>query len=269
MTKDLLVVILLAAGGADLRSQTILYDREGSGVVDRGEVVLPGHLDRGSARILARDFLNRYGEAHQVLSLLIGEDDREIRASCWHRAGVIPSGGPGRMAELKKLKADIDKLGPPKHPIARVISIGGNALLTYREGDSISDEVLRGADPTRFRINGVNFELLHMALSTGTAAVAEDVRDNLALYFRTKPRVSLSTTLAAFRQLASTVKINNLDLLVRSDAWFLEYDDYPIYPAFVLGLRPLNVNEYELSSYVTCGSSAKHHLNCSGRNFEP
>ena len=153
--------------------------------------------------------------------------------------------------------------------IARVISIGGNAVVTYRSGDNISDEVLHGTDPTRFRIYGVDFELLHLALSTGTAAVAEDVRNSLALYFRVKPTVSVSATQATLRRLASTVRIRNVSVRVRRDVWFLEYDTYPLFPAFAVGPEPLKVGQYDLSSYVTCGSTARHGLSCSGKNFEP
>jgi hypothetical protein len=173
------------------------------------------------------------------------------------------------MEELKKLVDEISRHGPPKQALARVISINGNALLSYREGNTLTEEVLSGSDPTRFRIGGVDFELLHLSLSTGGPALAEDVRNSLVLYFRAKPKVSLSSTLAAFHRFASVVKIGNLDVLVRPDAWFLEYDDYPFFPAFVVGLEPPNAIRYELSSYVTCGSSAIHGMTCSGKNFKP
>jgi hypothetical protein len=270
MEKGQLLVLLLVSGGAlHLRGQTVMYDRDASGVIDRAEIVARGRLDRSSARALARQFLDRYGQSREVLSLVIGEDGPEIGASCFHRADTIPSESRRRMEELRKLEADITRVGPPKHPIARVVSISGNALLTFRDGDSVSEEVLHGADPTRFKVDGVDFELLHLVLTTGSAGVAEDVRNSLALYFRVKPKVSLSSTLAAFHRLASIVKINNLDIRVRPDAWFLEYDDYPFFPAFVPGLQPPNIGQYDLSSDVSCGSSARHGLKCSGRNFEP
>lgn len=267
--SQFLPFLLVAAGALHLTGQTVVYDRDGSGVVDRAEIVPLGRLDRSSAVALAHQFLDRYGRTHEVLSLVIGEDELEIEATCCHRADKMPSEGHGRMEQLRKMQDDIDRIGLPKHPIARVVSIGGNALLTYRDGDSVLEEVLQGSDPTRFRMDGVDFELLHLVLTRGTAGVAEDMRNSLALYFRVRPKVSLSSTLAAFHRLASIVKINNLDIRVRPDAWFLEYDNYPLFPAFVVGLRPLNVGQYDLSSDVTCGSTARQGLRCSGRNFEP
>ena len=112
---------------------------------------------------------------------MIGEDGPEIAASRFHRADNISSESRRRTEDLRKLAADIIRVGPPKHPIARVLSINGNALLTYRNGDRVSEEVLHGADPTRFRVDGVDFELLHLVLTTGSAGVAEDVRN------RTRP----------------------------------------------------------------------------------
>lgn len=266
----LLTLLLTIAGTLRLQGQTIIYNRDGSGVIDRAETVPQGHLDRSSAIDAALQFLDRYGRTHDVLSLVIGEDESEVEASCFHRADAIPSDGRGRIEGLAKLETDINRLGPPKHPIARAVSISGNALLTYRDGDSLSEEVLSGADPTRFRIDGVDFKLLHLVLTTGTEGVAEDVRDSLALYFQVRPKVSLSSTLTAFHRLASTIRINNLDIRVRPDAWFLEYDNYPLFPAFIIGMiPPPTVAQYDLSSEVTCGSTARHGSKCSGRNFEP
>jgi hypothetical protein len=269
-TKRLAVpALLLAALALQLRAQTVIYDKEGSGVIDRGVVVPEGHLDEALAKTMAREFLDLYGPTHDVLNLVIAVNETELRASCYHRAEGIPSGGHDRAVQLRALDAEISRVGPPKHPIARFISISGNAVLTYRSADSISDEIMHGTDPTRLKTDRVEFQLLHLALSTGTAAVAEDVRYSLALYFRVKPAISVSATQVALRRLASTVRIRNLSVRVRRDPWFLEYDSYPLFPAFLAGLRPINIGQYDLSSYVTCDSSVRHGFQCSGKNFEP
>jgi hypothetical protein len=246
-------------------AETVLRHEEGAGVVERVIVLPRGQLDRNSARELARQFLDHYGAGNVVLSLLVGVDNLEVRANLYHH---FPN-NYDRLASLNRIVQDILKLGPPKEPIARVLSINGNVLLSYRDSSGLTEEVLHGSDPSRFSIDGSNFELLHLTFSKAGAAVAERMRYGLTFYLRMYPIVSLRATVSATKRYVSLVKVNNVSLLVRPDPWFLESDDYPAYPAFVKILPDPNAGQYELAPYASCTFQRSHGLTCSGRGFEP
>jgi hypothetical protein len=246
-------------------AETVLRHEEGAGVVDRVIVLQRGQLDRLSAKEIAHKFLDRYSAGNVVLSLLFGVDDLEVRANLYHH---FPSSSD-RLTSLSGIVQDILKLGPPKEPIARVLSINGNVLLSYRDSSGLTEEVLHGSDPSRFRIDDFEFELLHLTFTKGTAAVAERMRYGLTFYLRVSPKVSLGATVAAARRQASLVKVNNVSVFVRPDPWFLESDDYPAYPAFVKKLSDPNAGQYELAPYTSCTFQHSHGITCSGRGFQP
>jgi hypothetical protein len=252
-----------------LLAQTILREKEGAGVLERAVLLPPGQLDRSAATKLAREFLERYGADHTIINFLMGVDEMEVRASLYQHFTQTESIPSGRMQGLTRYVRAISELGPPKGPIARVLSINGNALLSYREGNTISEVILGGSDPTRFKIEDVEFQLIHLSFSKGTSAVADDVRYSLRFYFRAAPRISIHCTIAATRRMESLLKIKNVGVLVRSDPWFHEYDDYPAYPAFVRDLPPPSLSQYEFSAYTSCSVGFRQGLSCSGRNFEP
>ena len=141
--------------------------------------------------------------------------------------------------------------------------------MSYRDSNGVAEQVLHGTDPTRFVIEHLNFEIIHITFTKGSDALAEDVRYRLTFYFRASPRISLSGTIAATRRMGALVKISNVTVLVRPDAWFLEYDDFPVFPAFVKALSAPNAAEYELAPFASCALEAGYGLKCSGRNFAP
>ncbi len=257
--------LALISWGA-LCAQTVLREREGAGVIERAVIYPRGQLDRSSATILARQFLKRYGADHEIISILMGVDESEIRASLY---SLSPTFTADPIASLDKYVEELRTLGPPKGPIARVLSINGDALFSYREGGAVYEEVLTGTDPTRLIVDDVKFQLLHLSFSEASSAVAEPSRYRLTLYFLAAPRISISRTITATRMMLSRLRIKNLAVLVRSDGWFFGSDDYPAYPAFIRNLTAPNANKYRLFGYTSCGFERGDNLTCSGRNFEP
>ena len=224
-------------------------------------------FDRQSAIAVAREFLKRYAADHEIISVVLGVDQSEI-LSCFF-SSYPPPLDSGRIESLDAHVEELRKVGPPKGPIARILSINGNALFSYREGSTVYEEVLSGTDPTRLGVEGAQFHLLHLSFSKASPAVTESSRYQITLYFRAAPRISISKTVAATRTMLSRLRTKNLTILVRSDGWFFERNDYPAYPAFIRDLNLPDANKYRLSSYTSCGSQHGEDLSCSGRNFEP
>jgi len=88
----------------------------------------------------------------------------------------------------------------------------------------------------------------------------------LDVYLRASPGVSVRGCLRVFEILRGITKIDNLTIHVRSDAWFMEDDQYPLFAAFTKPLAIPNELDYLTASRLSC-SFVRDKVRCSGQNF--
>jgi hypothetical protein len=259
---------MLSAGS--VAAQTVIRQMQGAGVIDHTVVLPAGRLNQVAATALASEFLDRYGSENRILILTMGEDELEVRACLYHYYEPIGSEGRGETETLVRFLKNVRSMGPPKRPLARVLSIHGNALLSYRDSSGLSERVIRGThDPTRLRVASIDYQLVFVSLGIASAAVAERDRYSVTFYARASPRISLSSSVALLRRLRPLVSTDHFSAMIRPDAWFVEIPSYPLIPVFTKDLSVPNAGEYYLAPSVNCGHHRRFGVRCNGRNFQP
>jgi hypothetical protein len=263
-------LILIMAPVAPESSQVVIRDIRGPGVVEQAIVLPPGRLNRSVAESMAREFFGRYGGTNSILLLTMGENELEVRASLYHECGPIQSGGQPTSEKIANFLQDVTRAGQPKRPLARLMALGRNAVLAYRDGGGLSERLLAGTrDPTQMAIAGVVCRLLHISVSEAGKAIRDTDRYGVRFYFRASPRVSHANCVSLLKRLAALTRIRYIDVEMRPDAWFIESSDYPLVPVFTQDVRPPNAAEYLLAPHLSCGLDNRGRVRCSGSNFEP
>jgi len=154
--------------------------------------------------------------------------------------------------------------------VARVLFLDGNAVLSYRSGTGLSEQVLVGRDPTRLPAGPIGYRLLSFALSESKASLSPIGRYGIEFYVQSSPRISMASVVALAGRLRSLVGIGDVGISVRWDPWFLEDDQYPLVPWWVDGrIVPPSLGEYRLAPYLGCGRTAEHVMRCNGQGIEP
>lgn len=173
--------------------------------------------------------------------------------------------GHGKPPANKSTLDVLKETGPPRGRLARVISLPGGALLSYRDENGFSEELLWGqADPTWFTVGGTKYRLVHFHL---VEAPALKGRYFLDFYFVRPRPFSLSNCGQLLRRLQSLVQIEDVKVSVRTRPWWLEDSSFPdLYP-FQPDLRIPSLGELlitDMSCWINSGQ-----LTGSGNNILP
>jgi hypothetical protein len=248
------VVTLSVMSGQTVR------DQHGPSILDRGVVV--GNLNREQAKYMAQDFLQQEGKRNSIARLIIGLDRYSVDMNYAH-------GTPHNT--YASTVADVERAGFPKGPIARVLAIAGQAKFSYLENGHLTEEVLSGTsgDPIVFHEGKYAYELLHFKLTAPRPGAIRGDPYFLTVYLKAPPSVSLSSFIRIYRMLSKLTRINDLDVVVRPDPWFMEDQLYPAVLAFTQPLQIPNSVQYLGAARVSCALVHGRGVLCTGRNFLP
>lgn len=243
---------------------------ENDAMIDRAFVVSVTSLNAETAEAIARQSLAPYRGKKRVISLLFGLDEMEVRRSLYHQVPEGASDCDQGYSRLTSLINSIAQSGGPKQSLARVIMVGQDALLSFRDGSGILERKLLGQrDPTRFREGESDYEILHVVVTHASEAVSPRFRQGAIFFLRASPILSIRDCIAATRKLVSEAGVGSVSVLVRKDPWFLERPEYPGFPAFVRSIKEITVGEYLSAPFVSCDVHPVFGLRCSGRGFLP
>jgi hypothetical protein len=264
------VPILIAAAGSLWPQELVVRETQAPGVMERAIVVGRGKLGHSEAVAQGRSFLRLLGGRYKLASLIVGEDEMDVRASLYHQCWPIGGEDGDHSAAISRVLGDISRVGRPRSPVARVLFLSGNAVLSYRSGTGLSEQVLVGRDPARLPAGPISYRLLSFALTEAKASLSPAGRYGIAFFVQSSPRISMESVAALARRLQSLVAIGNVGISVRLDAWFLEHDQYPLLPWWAEGrMVPPSLGEYQLAPSLDCGRTPEHAMQCSGQGIEP
>lgn len=260
--------LLLGAGLPEV--ETVLHHAESDRIVDRAILVPVGSLNFETALDWGRQLAHSYLRKKSVVTILVSENELDLRYSLYHRADDIGSLSSLDQTGLSRLIEAIKRKGPPRHPVARVMIIGDKAVLSYRDQHGLQHHSLAGTKHgLQLRASGVDYELLHVSLSEAGKAVAPSMRHGVRFFLQTGPRISISSCIALARQLSALAGRTSVSMLVRPDPWFLDQPDYPGFPAFARDTKIVSAAEYLLAPHVSCTVDAAQRVRCSGSGFFP
>jgi hypothetical protein len=255
------VGVVRSAGPQGLR---VLYDEAAGKIHVRGVQVPPGELTLPLAERLGREFAGETaGSFFSNLLMVEEENDLVMIRGTVPRPESAPSFDETR-AELKSVTGGRGYL---LHSIARTLTIGGSALLSYRAagyGDirqpGVQEVLLAGShDPTLMELKTGKARLLNLAAKSGGMSHRSF---DLALFFK-----SASPSCAACEELADVfqkqVSADTLDIQIRTDSWFaslwfplffpFEPDNGPgVYDDLAYRVVPPKVDQYYRSPNVEC-----------------
>lgn len=179
---------------------------------------------------------------------------------------VTHSLGHGKPPANKTIEDVLKEYGPPRGRLGRVISLSSGALLSYRDREQYSEEILWGpGDPTQFNVAGMTYRLLHFHL------VDAGLKGRYFIHFYfVRPRpLSLGNCVQLLRRLQSLVEIKNVTVSVRTRPWFLEDFSFPDRYPFQADLTIPSRGQLLLMSHMSCIAVAGDKVNCAGNNIVP
>jgi hypothetical protein len=260
MISRLSVGLVLAS--AALAQMKVAYEVDSGRVLDRYAIVPKGTLNLATTRNAARAFLQEQVGRKRLFRLVIAEDAAVLSRS----TGTAPTDTDGYAWAADMLK----RLGYPQGPIARVFGIGERALLTFRNGNTLEEETLPGGyAPTRIVFGESIFRILHFHLTQGGPAIIPQPSYKLVIFALAQPRVAVSSTSRATRELVRITGDRQLSLAVRSDPWFVDHGEFPYAYPFATNLSFPSRSQFLPAASLSCSLHADGKVKCAGRNFEP
>jgi len=256
--------LLLAWSGTLLAcpaiAQIVVFELSTTKVVDKAVLVRPDQFSRSTIETIGRHFIHGECAGRTLGKLTIAVDRMQLDRSLRHL---------GTDLTYEKVTADIRRAGPPSGPVARVLAVGRSALLSIRDGTSLVEYVISGKrDPTRTRLEGSDFRILHFAVARNRTAAKSDNSDAVTVFLYAAPPVSIKSCIEMTRRIRLLIEAASLTIHFRPDTWFLEYEQYPDVFPFEKQTRPPNPAVYRLSPQVSCTVN-KDGMRCNGQNFVP
>ena len=216
-------------------------------VVPAERIVLP------DMEKVAREFLKRAGSRKVVILTVYSTRDiagRQLGFVC--------------LDYYKAWRHSYDQFPRDSLAAANMIAIGGDAVLRLRHVDgTVARRVLSGKDPTQLLIDGVAFELLHIAGREMSGFIRCDIPGQVGpqLYFRTDAKLTPELCERATAWIARLLPRKNMFASFRNDAVFA-CDSFPVVYPFSPPTRPPTETEYNNSlSFVCsvfCGEKEAH-----------
>jgi len=139
-----------------------------------------------------------------------------------------------------------------EHPwrAVRLLATSDGVVIQVAKDDRFSSTVLAGADPTRFVVNGENYELLW--LESRSQSRGEAV---LEATFRSQSVPTVGGTRLLAEAVRSKLPADRLHLVVRPDIWFV-YGGLPLWFAFVPQEQPPSWGEFRGRVEMYCDSTS-------------
>jgi hypothetical protein len=253
------VMVLLGVANCALFSQELmLMNNTGPGVTDR-LIVLNRPWRHADAESVLRQFfdeMHRQGGLYRLTVVPLKED---AYLSLIHGNDV---------ASYEYTTAEIQRLGLPRGPVGQVLGVGGSAIMMFREGQSVSKQVLGGMrDPTVLAARGRAFRLLAFWLTISRQN--NPTLYGLTLFAKCDRPLSIAAVFALTEQLARLVRLRSLTVQVRTDDWFIESPGFPAVYPFSTDTRPPIEGVFRRAPNVSCYWTEEIGAKCGGLSFRP
>lgn len=141
---------------------------------------------------------------------------------------------------------------------AELLVINGNAAMRVRDASgAIQTLVLEGSNPYALNAGGIDFYLLHLAASKSAPITSKkwDERtyvSTLSLFLVTQGNVNQKVAEAVSEKLRAMTGVEQATVEIRSDAWFIRDEAFPIVSPYVKLGTPPTKEEYEHSRQWSC-----------------
>jgi len=138
--------------------------------------------------------------------------------------------------------------------LADVISIGGDTVLEARDPKhGIVRTVIAGKDPLRWVVKGEVAEIIHIGYRPipKFLANAPAVRFVPVVFVRTSATLDPAWGCELYRQLSARLRTQFI-LAVRNDAWFLDYEEFPVFWAYGEPGEMPTANAYLKTQGMSC-----------------
>ena len=236
-------------------------EKKAAGIVDRGVVVPRSSFNLDQVRRMATDFLQNEAKGASIARLMIGPNALAVDQNYGH-------GAPHNNTYQSTVEG-IKHNGFPSGPVARVLSVGGRAKISYWEGGQLTEDVLSGtSDPTVLHEGRYAYEILHFILNYPLHQTILDRNVFVTIYLKASPTVSAASCARLYAIIRKLTTAGDLLIHIRTDPWFMEEMHYPAVLVFTKPLVVPNSVHYLIGSSITCGTM-DNHINCSGLNFSP
>jgi hypothetical protein len=173
---------------------------------------------------------------HFARNLLYGTPTTDMSYDMW--ASQYKYG----MSHLKDVKAK------------RIIRMGDDAVLQSYDAGHFSEDVTSGTNPTLMRIAGVNFRMLEVRITPAVRLPnSRAIRPTMiAVYLQGTPLPPVSVARSLSQDIARRISVSSLFVDIRSDTWFIDDPDFPIWCPFAPPSRPPDTAHYLYGAQVFC-----------------
>jgi hypothetical protein len=210
----------------------------------------------------ALQFLEPYNDRRAIVRLIVASNREDASRSIGRDASMSPGGYERAVEALRSRKAAVG-------PVAQVFAMGGSAKLTYRSGDDIRTEILFGRnDPSKIKIDGLAFELLHLRLAEVPHSGGKKPDYNFEVFAEALDSLSAAAVAELTRRFERLTTATTIFVDVRPDIWFFDDDGFPEVLPWVRVEKPPTKLEYMVQHRLACMINVKK-LTCNGSNFEP
>lgn len=136
-------------------------------------------------------------------------------------------------------------------PGAELISYGSSSVMLFRdEAGSVGRKVLRGTDPSMIGSATCSAELLYVRPTFPSDNSRSYTEATFFLRSAREPTRQCANELG--KELSRRTQLTTIDLWVRSDAWFIEDESFPIVHAYDKILNPPSETDYRASKEAGC-----------------
>lgn len=136
----------------------------------------------------------------------------------------------------------------------RLISIDGNTVVQAVNGPTVSRTVVHGTDPASFTVGGKRCELLEIYFVRPPRAIRPDGSNPpiAKAYLRVDVLPNLEEADAITRAVQEKLHHRNVTVSIRTDSWFLEDSEFPLWYPFEVNPKPPSFEEYNSRGEVVC-----------------
>jgi hypothetical protein len=241
---------------------TVMRETNAPGVLDEAIILAPSRFAPAVIEATARQYLKE--NAKRSILRLTMAPDREILARTLSK-------GPSDTT-FQSLQEDVARLGLPKGPVAQLFSVGGAAILVYKDVDGYTEKPLAGTrDPRVLQEAGVEFRLLHFRIQEKRQSPVERTPQEYvtSFFFEVHGDISVGACAAITKQIAILFRMPYSTATFHAIPWFVEDPGFPDIFPFVDKILVPSKWHYFLLPSVGCTEHPRSGLRCSGQNFVP
>jgi len=238
----------------ELSAQNYEVYRQGAGIIQAKMILPKEKFDFSSIELISRKFIGDFSSKVQLYTLKMGTD--------WEDLDLYL----GRLYSGSRTNEEYEEWilghGWPKTPVARVIGIKQQAILSYRDSTEMKEKILLGSnDPTLFRIANVDYRLLHFHFVDSGELFSSSYRYHLSFYFRGPSDKSHDNYLNLTKQMARLTGTKNVQILIHGNSW-INNDEFPLFYPFVRELTFPCASDCSIGADVFCGESFNKPAHC-------